>query len=78
MLKFFPEYEKYCQVLVSKEAIKNLQDIFRRLGYEVEEANYAGEWKWFRVHCKPEEVKSNVERLTEALRGFDRRKISAG
>lgn len=49
------------------EKIKDLQEQFRSLGYEVEEGEFVGHWYWFRIKCKPEEIPFHVQRLKENL-----------
>lgn len=52
---------------VDKKSIKDLQKQFRDLGYEVEEASYAGYWYWFRVKCTAEEIPMHVNILKEKI-----------
>lgn len=53
--------------IVSLEKLRDLQEQFRKLDYEVEEAEMMGIWYWFRVHCKPEEIEYHVNRLKDNL-----------
>ena len=48
--------------------LRDYQKQFRDLGYEVEEnSDFAGEWYWFRVKCKHDEILDHVKRLKESL-----------
>ncbi len=52
---------------VDLEKIRDLQEQFTKLGYEVEEAEFAGVWYWFRVKCTADEIISHAEQLKNNL-----------
>jgi hypothetical protein len=53
---------------IDMEKLRDYQRQFRDLGYEVEEdADFAGEWYWFRVKCKHDEILEHVKRLKDNL-----------
>ena len=53
---------------IDKQGIKKLQEQFKKLGYEVEEADFAGYWYWFRVKCTPETLIEHVNNLKTNLK----------
>ncbi len=63
-IEIFKEEEKE----ISMEQLRDFQKQFKELGYEVEECEFVGQWYWFRVHCKPEEIPFHVERLKSNLK----------
>jgi hypothetical protein len=52
---------------IDMDKLRDYQKQFRDLGYEVEEGEYAGNWYWFRVKCKHDEILDHVKRLKESL-----------
>lgn len=50
---------------ITMEKLRNYQEQFRKLNYEVEEAEFAGIWYWFRIHCKSDEIVKHVNNLKE-------------
>ena len=52
---------------VSLDKIRDYQKQFRDLGYEVEEADFVGQWYWFRVKCKWDEIINHVNILKEKI-----------
>ena len=72
MKEFFPNYMRYNRFKISKNALSRLEEIFRKLNYEVDGTNnFAGEWFWFRVFCKNDEIMGHVNILKEALKDFE-------
>ncbi len=63
-IEIFKEEEKE----ISMEQLRDLQNQFKELGYEVEECEFVGQWYWFRVKCKPAEIPYHVERLKTNLK----------
>lgn len=53
--------------IIVMEKLRDYQEQFKTLGYEVEEAEFAGQWYWFRVHCKYDEIIKHVNRIKENL-----------
>jgi hypothetical protein len=72
MQTFFPEYHRYSRLEITSKAMTRLREIWNELGYEVDGAEYAGEWSWFRVKCKFDEIENHVNILKEILKDFDR------
>lgn len=52
---------------ISMKTLKSYKEQFKDLGYEVEEGTFVGEWYWFRVHCKCEEIMFHVNRIKHNL-----------
>ncbi len=71
MLEFFPKYPQYGILAINPKGIENLTKLFNELGYQTENAETVGEWYWFRVRCKNDEIMGHVNILKEALKDFD-------
>jgi hypothetical protein len=65
--ELFPNKDKgtasIMQVDITLEQVKIMQTAFRKLGYQVDGEFFAGEWYWFRIKCKSEEIPHHLERL---------------
>ncbi len=53
---------------VDLNMIKSLQKQFNEMQYEVEEADYAGYWYWFRVKCSVDEILFHVNKIKNNLK----------
>lgn len=71
MKEFFPAYQKYGILAINPKGIANLTKLFKELGHQTENAETVGEWYWFRVRCKNDEIKGHVDILKEALKDFN-------
>lgn len=54
--------------VISMEQLRRLQQQFRNLNYEVEEAEFAGYWYWFRIYCTPDEILNRINNLKENIK----------
>lgn len=52
---------------VTMEKLRDYQDQFRKLNYEVEEGEFVGKWYWFRISCRHDEILNHVRNLKENL-----------
>ncbi len=53
---------------ITKEQLKSMQKQFKKLNYEVESGEFAGEWHWFRIACNNTEILNHVEILKNNIK----------
>jgi hypothetical protein len=70
MNAIFPKFKHLYRFNISEDAITRLGEIFNELGYEIDGAEFVGEWFWFRVYCPAEDISHHVNVLKKALKGF--------
>ena len=56
------------QKYVDLDYLNKLKITFQDLGYEYETAKFAGEWFWFRVKCKLEDIEENLKIIKENIK----------
>jgi hypothetical protein len=69
--ELFPELPDHPQIsdwkLLQPQQVDPIIKIFTDLGYQVEEADFAGKWIWLRVNCKYSEIPTHVQNLKNKL-----------